>query len=269
MKKKIIIGIIIILVLLFLLVIFINDKRKLTVIESISKDTLTVVNKIIDIPINFVNDKINEVKIKNDIYKKYDKLKKKVNDYELLEQKYNETAKELNDIKNNLNIKDNLIDYEIIDAYVISRNVGYWYDTLIINKGKNDSIKEGMAVINSRGLVGIITKTTYTTSTVKLLTGINNKNRISVKIKVNDDYLYGILSDYDNGYFIIEGISDNREIPVNSVVTTTGLDNKFASGIEVGTVSKTVSDNFDIARKVYIKSIVNFGDINYVMVLKR
>ena len=74
MKKKIIIGIIIILVLLFLLVIFINDKRKLTIIESISKDTLTVVNKIIDIPINFVNDKINEVKIKNDIYKKYDKL---------------------------------------------------------------------------------------------------------------------------------------------------------------------------------------------------
>ena len=30
--------------------------------------------------------------------------------------------------------------------------------------------------------------------------------------------------------------SDTREIPVNSIVTTTGLDNKFASGIEIGKV---------------------------------
>lgn len=269
MKKKIILSVIIIFILLFLLIIFVNDKRKLTVIESVSKDGLTFINKIVNVPINFVSDKFNEYKIKNDIYKKYDKLKDKVNDYELLEQKYNETYKELNDLKANLNIKDSLIDYEIIDAYVINRNVGYWYDTLTINKGKNDSILEGMAVINNRGLIGIVTKTTYTTSTIKLLTGIDNKNRVSVKIKVDDEYLYGILSNYDNGYFIIEGISDNREIPVNSLVTTTGLDNKFASGIEIGTVYKTVSDNFDIARKVYIKSNVNFGDIDYVMVLKR
>ena len=269
MKKNIILSLITIFMLLFLLVVFVNDKRNLTIIESISKDTLTSVNKVINIPFNFVTEKINEIKIKNNIYKKYDKLKDKLDKYELLEQKYNETSKELNDLKNNLNIKDSLIDYEIMDAYVINRNVGYWYETLTINKGKNDSIEEGMAVVNSKGLIGKITKTTYTTSTVKLLTGINNTNRVSVKIKINDEYLFGILSNYEDGYLIIEGISDTKEIPVNSIVTTTGLDNKFASGIEIGKVVKTVTDNFEVARKVYIKSNVNFDDINYVMVLKK
>lgn len=269
MKKNIILSLITVFLLLFLLVVFVNDKRNLTVIESISKDTLISVNKIVNIPFNFITEKINEIKIKNNIYKKYDKLKDKLDKYELLEQKYNATSKELNDLKNNLNIKDSLIDYEIIDAYVINRNVGYWYETLTINKGKNDLIEEGMAVVNSKGLIGKITKTTYTTSTVKLLTGINNTNRISVKIKVNDDYLYGILSEHKNGELIIEGISDTREIPVDSIVTTTGLDNKFASGIEIGRVVKTVTDNFEVARRVYIKPNVNFDDINYVMVLKR
>ena len=269
MKKNIILSLITIFMLLFLLVVFVNDKRNLTIIESLSKDTFISVNRIVNIPFNFVTEKINEIKIKNNIYKKYDKLKDKLDKYELLEQKYNATSKELNDLKNNLNIKDSLIDYEIIDAYVINRNVGYWYETLTINKGKNDLIEEGMAVVNSKGLIGKIIKTTYTTSTVKLLTGINNSNRVSVKIKVNDDYLYGILSEHKNGELIIEGISDTREIPVDSIVTTTGLDNKFASGIEIGKVIKTVTDNFEVARRVYIKPNVNFDDINYVMVLKR
>lgn len=269
MKKNIIISICVLFVVLFLLIVFINDKRNLTTPEKVIKDVFLNITKVIDVPVNYVKSKINEMEIKNDIYNKYDKLKDKLKNYELLEQKYNETNKELNDLKNNLNIKDSLIDYEIIDSFVINRDVGYFYDTLTINKGSNDKIEEGMAVINNKGLIGKIIKTTYTTSTVKLLTGINKNNRISVKIKVNDDYLYGILSEYKNGYFIIEGISDNRNIPKDSVVTTTGLDNKFASGIEIGYVEKTVTDNFEISRRVYIKSFVNFGNVNYVMVLKR
>lgn len=269
MKKNIIIGICVLFVVLFLLIIFINDNRKLTIIEKGIKDAFFSVTKVIDVPINFVKDKVKEIEIKNDIYNKYDKLKTKLKNYELLEQKYNETNKELNDLKNNLKLKDSLIDYEIIDSYVINRNVGYFYDTLTINKGSNDKIEEGMAVINNKGLIGKIIKTTHTTSTVKLLTGINKNNRISVKIKVNDDYLYGILSEYKDNYFIIEGISDNRDIPKDSIVTTTGLDNKFTSGIEIGYVEKTVTDNFEISKKVYMKSFVNFGNIDYVMVVKK
>jgi len=67
MKKNIILSLITVFLLLFLLVVFVNDKRNLTVIESISKDSLIFVNKIVNIPFNFITEKINEIKIKNNI----------------------------------------------------------------------------------------------------------------------------------------------------------------------------------------------------------
>jgi len=68
MKKNIILSLITVFLLLFLLVVFVNDKRNLTVIESISKDSLIFVNKIVNIPFNFITEKINEIKIINIIF---------------------------------------------------------------------------------------------------------------------------------------------------------------------------------------------------------
>lgn len=269
MKKNIIVSILIIVLLFFLLYIFINDNRKLTKIETILKDGFIFIERVIDVPINFIDKEIKEMSNKNNIYKKYKKLKEKYDSLELNYKKYDETLKELNSLKENNNLKNTLIDYEIIDSYVINRNVGYWYDTLTIDKGSLDGIKKDMAVINSKGLIGKITKTTNTTSTVKLLTGLNENNRISVKIKVDDTYLYGLLSNYKDNYFILEGISDNREIKEDSIITTTGLDNLFPSGIEIGYFKKSITDDFELSRTIYVKPLVNFDNIDYVMVLKR
>lgn len=269
MKKNIVVSIIIIVLLFFLLYIFINDNRKLTKIETIIKDAFLFIEKVIDVPINFIDNELKEITNKNNIYKKYKKLKEKYESLELIEQKYNEVSKELNSLKENNNLKNTLIDYEIIDAYTINRNVGYWYDTLTIDKGLDDGIVKDMAVINSKGLIGKIIKSTKNTSTVKLLTGINENNRISVKIDIDGTYLYGLLSNYQDSYFILEGISDNREITEDSIITTTGLDNLFPSGIRIGHFKKSITDNFELSRTIYVKSLVDFDNIDYVMVLKR
>lgn len=269
MKKSIIIGILIFVFIIFLLYFFISDSRKLTLPEKYLKDGITFIEKVIDTPIKFVDEFIEDQKNKKDILKKYNKLKQKVEQYKLTEEKYKETNKELNEIKQNINITSSLINYDVVHAYTIKRDIGYWYKTITIDKGENDNIDIGDAVINSKGLIGTIIKTTKTTSTVKLLTGIDLNTRISVKIQIDDIYLYGLLSNYENGKFIIEGISDNREILEGSIVTTTGIDNSFPAGITVGEVSKTTSDNFDLTRTVYMRSSVDFDDISYVMILKR
>lgn len=269
MKKNIIISIIVGVFLIFLLYNFVNDNRKLTIIEKGLKDSVLFIEKIVDIPVSYVEEFIVDQKNKKDILKKYKVMKKQVEESKLIKDKYKETLKELNDLKENLNIDDSLIEYDQINAYAINRDVGYWYDTITLNKGEMDGIKEGMAVINSKGLIGKITKISYTTSTIKLLTGIDLNNKISVKIEVEGDYLYGLLSSYQNNLFIIEGISDNREIKEGSIITTTGLDSVFPSGVNIGVVSKTSSDNFDLTRTVYMKSSADFDNINYVIVLKR
>lgn len=261
MKKKILIAVSVFLLTIFLLFLFLNDNRKLTIIEVGIKESVLLVQKGINIPIKYLSDKFSGVIDPATSSESCDEVN--------IKDKYEETLKELNDIKDNLDLENTLIEYEIVNAYTINRNIGYWYDTLTIDKGSNDKIKTDMAVITKKGLIGKVIKTTPTTSSIKLLTSVSSKNQISVKINVNDVYIYGLLTNYQSGYFILEGISENAVIESGSIVTTTGLDNIYPSGIEIGKVDKIETDNFDLAKTVYIKSSVDFDNINYVMVIKR
>lgn len=273
-EKRYLVIIIILLVALFLLLFsfIISDNRKLTMIEKVIKDGTLTINKVINVPIDYIDDKIKQEKSKQKIYKKYEKLIKKYEKVELMEAKYNESLKEIKDLKKTLNLNKTLSENSYINASVVTRNIGYWYNTLTIDKGSTNGLKENMAVVTSDGLVGVITNTSLLNSTVKLITSDDINNKISVKIKIDEDtYIYGLLVGYDkkNKCFIIEGIAENTEIPIGSSVTTTGLGNDFPSGILIGKVDSITKDNFDLARTVLVRSDVNFDDISYVTILKK
>ena len=189
-----------------------------------------------------------------------------------METKYEEAEKEIKDLKKVLELNNTLSESSYMNATIINRNIGYWYNTITIDKGEKDGVEKDMAVINNDGLIGIVTKTSKLNSTVKLLTTTDTNSKISVKIKVGEDnYIFGLLVGYDKDKksFIIEGIANNTEIPISSMVTTTGLGNNFPSGILIGRVDKITKDNFDLARTVLVKSSVDFDNINYVTVLKK
>ena len=247
-----------------------NDDRSLNTIEKTFKDCMLTINKVLNKPINYFK-KINEDnKNTKDLLKKYNKLKEKEEQINLNEAKIIELEKEISDLKTTLDLNSTLSENSSINATVINRNVGYWYETLTIDKGKRDGIEDNMPVILNTGLVGIITKVSERNSTVKLLTGLND-NKISVKIKVGDSFVFGLLSAYDEktNTFKIEGISENTTIENDSIVMTTGLGSNFPAGIYIGKVVNITTDNFDLTKIVEVKSDVNFDDINYVTILKK
>ncbi len=271
-KYYVIVILIIISILLILFQALIKDNRKLTIIEKVIKDTTLSVNKISNNSVNFIKDKINESKSKQKLYKKYKKLEKKYSKVKLMEAKYDEATKEINDLKKILELNNILSENSYMNATIVNRNIGYWYNKITIDKGEADGIKKDMAVINNEGLVGVVIKTSKLNSIVKLLTTNDTNNKISVKIKINDDnYIYGLLTGYDRekNRLIIEGIAENTEINKDDVVTTTGLGNNFPSGILIGTVDSITKDNFDLARTVLVKPSVNFDNLNYVTVLRK
>lgn len=179
-----------------------------------------------------------------------------------------EMENQINEMKKILSINNILSEYENINCVVISHDPGYWYDKITINKGSNDGIKEGMAVINNNGLLGKVVSTTGFNSVVQLLTS-ENINKISVKLENNDDYIYGLITNYnkEDNIYLVDGISTGIE--VDSKVTTTGFGDIFPAGILVGKVVNSKSDNYDLARTIEIKPSVDFNNINIVSVLKR
>lgn len=271
-EVKYVVLIVLIVLIIFLVVVntIMKNHRNVNFVNGFFKDSILFVNKVVNTPINFVRDKIDENNEKKNLLKKYDKLKADYTSTEGLRLENAELTKEIEELKKALNLKNVLSDYQKINSITLNRNLGYWYRNITIDKGKKDGIKENMAVINSEGLIGTIYKTSNHTSSVKLLTS-NQFNKISVKIEVDGQYIYALLTGFNekDATFTLEGVSENTEISVGSKVTTTGMGSIFPSGILVGKVTKIDTDSYDLAKIIKIKSDVNFNDLNIVTVLNR
>ena len=141
----------------------------------------------------------------------------------------------------------------------------YFFNNFTIDKGLDFNLKENMAVVNSNGLIGIIDKVYKNYSIVKLIT-TSNDNKISVKIKKDNTYLYGTITSYKDNLFLLEGITNYQDISLNSDVLTTGY-GVFPSDILIGKVTKIEENKYNTSKIIYVKSNVNFNEINYVSIL--
>ena len=271
-KKYILLGIVVAIVLLLVLVsAIVMNKRNLSPVEMAIKDSVLLVQKVAYAPIRFVKDKMTEISKLHNIYEEYQILENKVQETDSIKAKNAELEDEVDKLQKTLELNQVLSKDAYLNATVVNRNLGYWYNTITIDKGSKNGVKVDMPVVVSEGLIGKVSKVTNFNSTVKLLTSDDVNNKISVKISVDGKNVYGLLSGYDKSSrsFIVEGIADNTEIKEGDMVLTTGMGDIFPSGIFVGKVSKITKDNFDLARTVEVKSDVNFDDIRYVTILKR
>lgn len=271
-KKKIIILIALIIFLLIGIIINFNGKdRNLTIFEKAIKDSIYSVEKVISLPIDYVKNKITEKKEKDNMYDKYSFLKEELEKYQIYKNENDELKKQLEEMKKVLELNKTLYEYDYLNATVIARDLNDWNNTIVINKGENNGITINMPVIVKEGLIGKVISTTSFTSTVRLLTANNSNDKISVKIKDGEDYMYGILNGYDNlkNRYIIEGVSNSDKIELDSVVTTTGMGDIFPAGIIIGTIKGISTDSYDLANILEVESKVDFNNINYVTILKR
>ena len=271
-RKIIVICTIIICLIIGFIVNVVMTDRQLTIFEKTIKDSILTVQKIISVPIDFIANKIEENEQKNQMFQEYQKIKKENLDNEIYKIENEELEKEIKELKELLGINYTLSEYTKLSAVVVNRDIGYWNDTITINKGENDGVEVGMPAVVGNGLIGKVISTTTFNSTIRLITATDVVDKISVKIQIDDDdYVYGILSSYDSEkkVHIIEGIEQTDKIKSGLIVTTTGMGNIFPSGILLGKISGVGTDNFDLSNVLQMTSDVDFDDINYVTLLKR
>lgn len=251
-KKKILKSAIIIL-LIITLTISMNLNRNFSKFEEALKDTAMILNKTIQYPINSNN------KNQKDQTESYI-IQKNVN--VALE-------KEIQELKEMLNLNKTLTEYDIENATILSRNNAYWFNTITVDKGKKDGIKKDMAVVTSAGLIGKVSKVSQKSSEIKLITSDDVTFKISVAIRVNDVDNYAILNGYDENKKLLKvtGISKTTPINKGDVVLTSGL-GQIPQGIYIGTVEDIQKDKYDLSKILYIKTTQNFNDIHYVTILK-
>ena len=271
-KKYVFIGVVILIIILLIIFSFtLKEDRKLNPVESFLRDTLSYAEKIVTYPFSYITTKTREYNKLKDVNEENDILETSLDRIDAIETENVELRRQIDALKNELNIDYTLTDYEYLNATVTSRSVGYWYNTITINKGSYNGIKKDMVVINSKGLIGRVIKTSTFTSDVRLITTSETNNKISVHISNGDNNLYGLINNYDysKNLLEVEGISNTKDVDIGDFVYTSGLGGIFPSGILIGSVSEITTDSYDLAKIIKVKPSADFSNINYVSVLKR
>ena len=271
-KKYILILIIILIILLLIIFSFtLKEDRKLSKAESLLKDGLTYSEQIITYPFNYIKENIKEYKKLKDVNKNNNILETSIDRIDSIEAENIELRRQLETLKEELNINYTLSDYEYLNATVVSRNVGYWHNKITINKGTYNGVEKDMVVISSKGLIGKVIKTSTFTSDVRLITTSDTSNKISVHISNGDNNLYGLINsyDYNKNVLELEGISNTKDVNIGDYVYTSGLGGVFPTGILIGIVEEITTDSYDLAKIIKVKPSADFNDINYVSILKR
>lgn len=244
-KKRFILIVPIIVIIFFLLYFFINDKSKNNILTNSLKDLTAGISKI-------------TIKNKSDNKILVDEINK---DYE----------KEIENLKKILELNKLNSTKKFINSTVIKRSANKWYDIITIDKGKKDGIKEGLAVINSEGVIGKVIDVNYYSSDVKLIISSNKDSYISAGFSYENNDYYGLISEYNmnkNELKLKNIVGDfNKEKLKGTNVTTSGLTDSFTSGLIIGKIKDIKKDTFGISNTIIITPTVNFSNINIVTVV--
>lgn len=155
--------------------------------------------------------------------------------------------------------------YIFIPAKIISNSTDRLHNILIINKGEEDGIREGMGVITDKGVVGHIVQSTRHYSKITSL--LDTDNSISAIIKKNN--AFGILKWKGESVYhtTLNDIPIHTAFQEGDTVVSSGYSAVYPANIPIGTITGNFTDdgtNYDIE----IEFLENFKSLKYVYVVK-
>ena len=150
-------------------------------------------------------------------------------------------------------------------AKIINNNYSKTFNFLTLNKGKNSGIKREMAVINSKGIIGITDNSSSRYSRVQSI--LNRNSKINARLK-NSNYL-GTLSWNGKDYNIVQLSDLPRQAPlkIGDTIETGGKSTIFPEGIFIGTISK-IDEGNSADNKVDVALFNDMSNLEYVYVIK-
>jgi rod shape-determining protein MreC len=105
---------------------------------------------------------------------------------------------------------------------------------VVVNRGSQHNIKAGQAVVDSKGVVGQVTRVYPFSSEVTLITDKD----LSIPIQIERNQLRAIAFGEGNNTLDIPFLPTNVDIKVGDKLVTSGIDGIYPAGLAVAKVSK-------------------------------
>jgi rod shape-determining protein MreC len=161
-----------------------------------------------------------------------------------------------------LQFKDST-DQPVIAAQVIGTDPTGWFQSVIIDKGKNDGIKLNMPVVNADGVVGKLVSVSYNYSKVLLI--IDQNSAIDCIIQRSRDN--GIVKGLSSKVCTLDYVLKSSDVHIGDIVVTSGLGGIFPKGIPVGEVIEVKDPAGELFKDVKIRPVVDFSKLEELLII--
>lgn len=179
-----------------------------------------------------------------------------------------EEAQAINDenarLRNLLDFRK-IIPYTSMPAQVIGRDPSNWSNSLIVDKGSANGIKQNMAVMSTRGIVGRIVEIGKYSSKVLLITDSNLK--VGVLIRRNRQG--GVMVGRPGDRCKIIYIALDSDAKAGDKVITAGFGGVFPKGILVGEIEKVGKEEGRLYKYAIVKPSQDLSKLEEVLCIIR
>ena len=154
-------------------------------------------------------------------------------------------------------------NYSLVSAEIVSRLISKISGYVIISKGTDDGVTNGLPVINDQGLIGIVVNAAKNYSSVRLF----ENSLFKVAVKVERSNVNGVLN-WDGKNLLIKNVPTTEDVEVGDRVIISELSSILPPDIPVGLVVEKESTLSGVLSNLVIKPFADLSDIRNVMVIQ-
>lgn len=150
-----------------------------------------------------------------------------------------------------------------VAASVIGRDPSPFVKYVIINRGSDDSLRRGMPVVTSQGLVGRIAAVTAGAGRVELI--INPASSINVRLEPSGTQ--AVLLGSVTGELTLDMIPQSASVQVGDLVLTSGLGGNYPGNILIGQITSIRRLETDLFQTASVQPVVDFSRLEILLVI--
>ena len=154
--------------------------------------------------------------------------------------------------------------FNYLPAEIIARNTAALINSVTLNVGKEDGVRENLAVVTPRGVAGKVVAPVGKRSSIAQLM-LDRNFRLSVKLQRSR--VTGILVWREGQLCELHEVPKSIEVQVGDTVLTSGYSDIFPPGLPVGTVVLVADEPVGFFKEIRVEPRVRFAELEEVFVV--
>ena len=189
-------------------------------------------------------------------------LKRELQELKLQMNRYREADLANERLRALLNFKKSIAT-PLLPAQLVAFDPSGWFQTILIDKGRNDGVVLDMAVVSAEGLVGRVIGVGNHHAKVLLILDGNS----AVDAYIQRSRARGVLVGLGRELCLLKYVQRNEDVQVGDKVISSGMGGVFPKGLLVGTVQEVVRASSGLFQRVEVEPAVNFSRLEEVLVV--